>query len=589
MAELAIGILGLVPLISLVFTSSRSLKAKLKAFEHYSDDLSYANLKFKLAKNSLERECQILLRLAIDEDEMDAMKLDEKHATWFNKAFEAELHTIVGAAYEDYYLLLQSALKILMELGGQLECFDILTMERKGHERLSETVRRLRKRIRVAFNQERFENIYQRISETNGDLAALRGQIKQLQQPKKIPAYDQQRRQTRGDWATVRKTRIASNALHHGLQQAWSCVEGNHSSHSVNLFLGLRSPEKSRDAPQLNVSILRIPHETSQITTVTHLRVQSEKVEWIERSPPTPPTTSSESDSQEAPAKRQKKVSFAEKGSIIASSPYEALTSPAICRNSNDLRRSGDICTDLTRSIAYLTTRDENCIGHLDVEVDGFFRFNFYSSPRFANWGEAMDAVPLNTIVKDSTVKDRASFSTRLRMAQSVAVIGLTYHSTVWLNECWRLADLSHLPKDTDLASSLQSLHLGADLEPTRESMQGLLAPESMRLSQASDDQLLGAGIKNKPLWSLGVALLGIDKWEEFDPANVVEVRKAARSSNFGERYRQIVERCLSCNFQYGHDLDRPQLHRAVYESVVGSLERMITSLDIDEDVEESN
>lgn len=106
----------------------------------------------------------------------------------------------------------------------------------------------------------------------------------------------------------------------------------------------------------------------------------------------------------------------------------------------------------------------------------------------------------------------------------------------------------------------------------------------SGKLTRLTDDECLLANINNLTLYNLGVALIAIERWQEFNPDDVLSVKKAARSSMFGSKYQHIVRKCLGSEFRYGHDLSKPKMHREAYETVVGTLEDLIASLSIQDD-----
>lgn len=121
---------------------------------------------------------------------------------------------------------------------------------------------------------------------------------------------------------------------------------------------------------------------------------------------------------------------------------------------------------------------------------------------------------------------------------------------------------------------------------------EGLCDTSSSSSSSYSDEErLLLHGIDNLQLYSLGVALLQVDLWDGSaaglgpDPEEVVRVRELANmpSRALGRRFRNIVLKCLRCDFGYGADLGRDQLKKAVHDQVVAQLEGMLERLDLEE------
>ena len=102
-----------------------------------------------------------------------------------------------------------------------------------------------------------------------------------------------------------------------------------------------------------------------------------------------------------------------------------------------------------------------------------------------------------------------------------------------------------------------------------------------------SEDERILSGIPNTTLHCLGVGLLQIERSQPMDPRDAAKARKTAMSvADLGNDYRDLVEKCLWCDFGLGRDLGKPQLQQAVYTSVVDVLDRMIAKLGIDDDNE---
>ncbi|KAM5348553.1 hypothetical protein ACJ41O_008377 [Fusarium nematophilum] len=615
MAELALGALGVVPLITFAFKTSRNVRSKLKAFRHYSDEVSDVHRVFYREQHRFKREYEILLRLVVDEKTVKAIARDSRQSSQTDEQdVEEELREALGSGYNDWLELAKDINDVLDELEAQLECFEILTRGKQEEERLSDAVRRLKRRIQVPFSKTKSDDIVNRLRESNQSLETLREQLQLFQQPSK-PSKHVQKHRLRRDWGALCKQRRASAGLHHGLQEVWSCSKAKHANHGVKIFLNMdqaSSKEKGKQQQStvhLEIAVEGAHHEQDDAdravatSTFAHLQVVSQ---WIEQpaSVPSPsPSSCHDEADKSAPKKRQKRVCFAQDSSSVLPLPLTPSRSPqsqaAVTGPGNrdpdangsnrtpcDLRTPTDLCYDLCNG----PTKNSSCtcyLGFLDVSTDEFLRYHFHSSS-FADdhdW-KTKGAYPLSMLFGDASV-EFASFVDRLKMARATAIAGLAYHSTPWLNECWRLGDLSFLARGYDIPSALRTLHLGVDLENRGAPMQGLLTPSSSMLSQSTEDERLLVGIKNVSLYSLGVALLGIDKWRDFDPDDIVQVRKAAQSSGFGNRYREIVRKCLGCEFRNETDLAQSRLHRAVYEDVVGSLESMIASLELKDDDED--
>lgn len=300
------------------------------------------------------------------------------------------------------------------------------------------------------------------------------------------------------------------------------------------------------------------------------------------------------------PRKRLKSVRFSDDSADVGYEPSEQPASYSLAQTNShsvDLRCAGDICHTFATYCGQKSVA--NCLGHIDIASDESYRHQFFAASRsLVHFSDPSAIEPDHLISMDAVIADqtRDSFSTidKLRMAKALVLAVLKFHATPWLREAWRLQDLAFFQYCQDLTRSLRTLHLGVDFnhgasEPldnksTTADDMSLLASRSP-LSQVSEDERLLCGINNLTLHCLGVALLQIDRLRSIEPDEVLTVRKMAKSSSsLGPKYRQLTEQCLRCDFAYGTDLSKPQLQKAVYESVVDVLESMIAVLDINDD-----
>jgi hypothetical protein len=130
---------------------------------------------------------------------------------------------------------------------------------------------------------------------------------------------------------------------------------------------------------------------------------------------------------------------------------------------------------------------------------------------------------------------------------------------------------------DADLAKCLKTLHLSAEINSQKEftdDINGRLTPAEPR--EADEAQLL-YGIRSLALYSLGVALLQIDRWSTMNADDVVAIRRRARqTSRLGPRFQEIVQKCVDCDFGQVDDLENPTLKNAIYNSVICEIEDLI-------------
>lgn len=449
----------------------------------------------------------------------------------------------------------------------------------------------------MALNQTDYEAGLDDLRAANSDLRGLREQINQLQKPCETSAIKRPATNSLG-WADIRR---ASKALHDALLGAWSCSQPSHARHIVKLFL---EAEKANEDIQMTIAILCEGYvKNAGQADFNELQVRSRQMEWI----PHPQTSMPLPDTGEAqPSKRIKAVRFSaqitKSCSARTTTEVRHRVAQSLSVASSDLRCSKDVCSEITVRCGRKTA-DMNplCLGHIDFKAEENYRHLFFSPNKSFCEGFCSSTIKAsNSISMDSIICEmsRDAFSTvdKLKMARALVSAVLKFHTTPWLGEAWSLQDFSFFHDGgQDLTPALHTLHVGIEFdrnshrrirsESTVEDVTMTSASFS-RLTEVSEDERLFCGIDNVALHCLGVALLQIDRQKRFEPGDVLSVRKMARvSSTLGPRYQEITQKCLRCDFGYGTDLGKTQLQKAVYESVVGALELMISTLSIDDDL----
>ena len=192
----------------------------------------------------------------------------------------------------------------------------------------------------------------------------------------------------------------------------------------------------------------------------------------------------------------------------------------------------------------------------------------------------------------------------KFHLIRSLVETVLQFHNMLWMKDMLKLGDLSFFRHGKDLASSLRTLYLSIEFVQLGTQLatvntcpilvafldnNALLTPLNSTpegsISLINPDDQLRYGIYNIPLYSLGVALLQIDRWSALDPEDVLSVRKIAASPlSLSLRFLKMANKCLRCGFGYRTDLRKPQLRKAVYDSLVGALDHLIKCLDVSEE-----
>lgn len=211
---------------------------------------------------------------------------------------------------------------------------------------------------------------------------------------------------------------------------------------------------------------------------------------------------------------------------------------------------------------------------------------NFVYSPANVTCSTRRRAVSLEQLLTKMNaqgVSGKFPLHERLRLAKTLAVAALQYHSTPWLRTCWRSEDV-YFFGDEVVASQ----------EPP------VLTPPHLNVRVRGPDGQLSRSstfpphtlARNPLLFSLGVILLEIaysSPLESFQRPNDLNngrrdlyteffvARRLASSghSDLGVSYHKIVERLVECDFGCGNDLSDLQLQMALYNDVICPLERL--------------
>ena len=289
-----------------------------------------------------------------------------------------------------------------------------------------------------------------------------------------------------------------------------------------------------------------------------------------------------ESTSGASKVKPEKRVRFQSAPSASArTSPtlYSAEIANAIL--SSDIMRK-DFC-DVIRRLLREPLQASKCVGIL--ENTDRCKNSIYPSPKNC-CSQMRQAISLGQVI--SSVSERQAVGglalyDRLRLAKTLAIAVLQYHSTPWLSVSWRSEDIYFF--SNDLASmqdmpSLASPHFNVNVKGP-----------CGQLSRASTFALHNmAG--NPLLFSLGVVLLEIaytstmetlqrpidlDNGRENLYTEFFAARRLAKSAktDMGATYHKVVEKLIECDFGCGMDLDDPQLQAAFHRDVICPLERL--------------
>ncbi|KAK1671148.1 hypothetical protein BDP55DRAFT_561203 [Colletotrichum godetiae] len=592
MAELALGIVGVVPVVGFVLQSCKVVSKTLHDFRHCSAIIKRAQTSFTIQDRIFKNECQVLLRLVCqDLDTIDEMLDDPDHPEWTSKDLDREIIEWLGSNYNAYLYAVKACSEEIERLREHCKEFEVVYAQQQTGERLKATIRRLikvQKSFKIAINDTEYCRLVENLRESTGALHLLRTQIQDLEEGRTLIRV-KKRSPPLGEWAGVLETRRVSQALHRALSEAWNCGQAVHENHRVKLFA-----EGELDHNEIQLSLTLACRGNTQepgFSTLAGLVVRSQTLSRSEHPPMLPPA------GEEAPtaAKGVRVTQFNETAlSVIANDVGLHRTDPH--RLSCDLRSTKDFCRELTQGAQPASPKAvAACIGHLDVTTDPGYRHSFF--PGLRDIVCRSQAVALSQILNPST-RDSISILDKLKLARSLVLVILRFHSTPWLSDLWRLQDLSIFSQSQgDLSKALETLHVGVGLMQKNTDRQGADFAEGFRVAASYQstgvgyDQLL-CGVDNLSLHSLGVALIQVDKWQMLEvetPDDIVKVRRMSRQGfSLGPQYGEITRNCLRCDFGHGYDLTKAKLQEAVHNNIVGVLEEMIAVLDLSEENDSS-
>ena len=502
-------------------------------------------------------------------------------------------------------------------------------------EPIKDAVKRLRGRIKIAFDISKFTKWISELRESNNDLKLLREQVGELRRPKTTPpsrvisssaARSITRRRLPSEFSSYGATRRASQALYDALWAAWSTQDAAHFRHLVKLFLETRSDE----GVYLSLIISCLRQDLIQpIPSMVKLHVKSQMLDWLPDQP-TPRISDPVPASEQPDKKRRRVVRFTDDDSKI---PNAVEVSESLARGKTtspkplaalDLRCSQHLCSELLprRNLPQEQRQQQKprspspisatAVGYLDTRSQDRFRHSFFHcceglcDPALCGGGPGAvnplaseqhhqpppEPIRLDHLLAQPRRSDELSVPDQLQLALRIASAVLKFSSTAWLGESWGLRDLYFFerPADAaaDLPAALQTLHLG--VEWTRGGASALMdvdvvdSSSSAGLESALEEAKLIHGIHNVTMYNLGVALLSIGRWTAADPHDVLRVRRMAlQACPLGPRFQEMTQRVLDCDFGYGKDLKKPKLQEAVYDGVLLELESMISALSFDE------
>lgn len=126
MAELALGALGVVPLIGFTIKSYQALAVKAKTFRHCSSNVLRLYKKLRVQRRIFENECQLLLReCREDEVDVEGMLANPGHEGWLDHEVQSNnVRQSLKRNYDELIDLVRDIAEALRQLEESLGCFE---------------------------------------------------------------------------------------------------------------------------------------------------------------------------------------------------------------------------------------------------------------------------------------------------------------------------------------------------------------------------------------------------------------------------------------------------------------------------------
>uniref|UniRef100_A0A093V9Z9 Lon protease like 2, peroxisomal n=1 Tax=Talaromyces marneffei PM1 TaxID=1077442 RepID=A0A093V9Z9_TALMA len=567
---------GLVPLMVTAIGAYSAIYAQFKTYRQYSRVLLRLNRQFETQHRLFLNECHFLLRMVVsDEGTIRAMLANSQHTKWTGVHINQQWKTCLDKNYDTCLRIVEEIDEKLTELSTELSRFDSIPAQRQDITTQAR-LNRIQSAIKMSFKKSGYEQLIEALRMANADLQILRKHLKEFQKPPRYQdsaSISRRKKRRREECTQYESIRHVSRALHEALTTSWSCSQTTHLAHYAKLLLDVSVN------PQVHLDLLILSDRSPPQIRLENLvrlsvRSYSQAYEAPESFVPTPASAaedqemitgeSSHRPTEQAIERAGKTRKLFLTDDISVRSLEETMPQ---WRDYVDLRSSSDICSALARPARpYQELQgEETCIGYIDTTAEKY-RHLFFSG---------------NTQKSESVqVKSQGE------LAPVYELLSQPLDNTLTVVDQLKL-DIGFFRCGDEFSdASLRSLHVTTGFSSESHDDQVCIdATEDypkLNMSTVIEDAKFQYGIRNLPLYCLGVVLLQIGHWALVDGGDIGRIRRlAVQSCRLGPRYKNIAQRCLDCDFGFGNDLCTPQLQQAVQSSVLDELTDMIDSLDI--------
>ncbi|CAF9920614.1 MAG: hypothetical protein ALECFALPRED_001583 [Alectoria fallacina] len=584
----------------------------ISAAEHYDDCLRpfirYKNFakeadRFRhllgIQKTIFRNQCRILLEDIIEHDVASSMlngPSGANHPSWSDVELEAQLSQLLGDSRDACIATVEMIKERLRDIEDESQ-----DLEMTLHQDSQDTAdlvgsktwrRRIAKKLRFSFSKPRLDQTLCDLRSFNDDFRTLSTQTleatslqsKRQAVPPKKPYQEVERYQIIGQASRQVYEALGRACTKHTEHQAHFCVEveqasiaGDHSARiKFNMAYTHLTLAGSADQSDLIWFVVdSTSGDTMKLGSIENPKDLHDSLSQSLKRQIEPATGATQK-------KAKKSVRF--QSAIVTPTCMPPTLSTATIANailsSDDMRK--DFCDFIRRRLREPLQASE-CVGVLD-NTDNCRNIVYPSSNKCCR--QTRQAISLGQVILSVSKQQGVGgipLYERLRLAKTLAIAVLQYHSTPWLRMSWRSEDVYFF--DNELASvqdipSLISPHLNVKVKGP-----------CGQLSRAATFPYHNLA-RNPLLFSLGVVLLEIaytstleslqspidlDHGRQSRYTEFFAARRLAKSAktDMGTTYHKIIERLVECDFGCGTDLNDPQLQAAFHRDVICPLEKL--------------
>lgn len=124
MAELALGIVGIAPLIGGTIKAYKEVNKKLKLLRHCSREVRKAHKVLKIQRQIFANECRLWLAFGVDDEIASEMASDASHTGWSDPGLDASLRNRLDHNYETWLELNTGIFDTIDSLEANLGSFN---------------------------------------------------------------------------------------------------------------------------------------------------------------------------------------------------------------------------------------------------------------------------------------------------------------------------------------------------------------------------------------------------------------------------------------------------------------------------------